>query len=352
MDCTENKIEFLGFDNITVNEDFLKKVKYGTPAILALGLCLNSGCLFDCIYCYAKNSANVINKKMNLDLYKKVLLEAQNNGCKTVIITGVSSPSEPLQSPLLIEIVKLAYSLQMRTVIYTNAYVLGNDTLCQKIHNIRSIDFAKFLFNSDVSLMISCDSIFEEDYNKIVRFNAFSTYIKAEKILLDVGYKGNKVSDCIKTRIAISTVISKINYKYLQKMQEYFHQKNWQFICKFPSLMGNAVKNENLFFNSDEVRKLRSTTSEKYSDKQETLAVTDKDNNKYCLINQFGLAIDGEGKMLSCLSGIPILNDKSVYDYPISELIIEKRKLYPIKAGVCPKKLKYYSFKENENENL
>lgn len=352
MNYNENTIKFIGFDNLSVTNEFVEKVKIGEPLILALGLCLNSECLFDCIYCYAKNSMNKINKKMDLDLYKKVIIDAKKNGCETVILTGVSSPSEPLQSPFLIEIVKLIFSLKMKTVIYSNAYVLGNDTLCRKIHSISSKELAVFLFENDVSLMISCDSIFEEDYNKIVQFDAFSSYMNAEKNLCDVGFIGRKFDDHVETRIAISAVISKINYKYLKEMRDYFHQKNWQFICKFPSLMGNALQYDDLFFKSDEVLKLKSITSEIYSDKKETLVVSDENNKKYCLINQLGLAIDGEGKILSCLSGSPILNGKNVFEYPITELLIEKRNMYPIKSGACPKKLKYYSFMENENENL
>ncbi|MBQ3024534.1 MAG: radical SAM protein [Spirochaetaceae bacterium] len=347
------KIKFIGFDDLLVSDEYINDIKNNAPYIMSIGLCLNSSCIYNCIYCYARNSKSMIQNKLNFATYKKIILEAKNLDCKTVIITGVSSPSEPLESEYLIDIIKLISKVGMKTVIYSNAYILGNDILCKRIHKISSIELARFLFKHYVSLMVSCDSIYEDDYNKIVQNNAFSSFKIAERNLCEVGFLGKKNNDGIETRIAISTVISKININYLGEMQNYFHNKNWQFICKFPSLMGNTLLYKNLFFSSQEVIELKEKTSNKFTDKTETLAISSNiHGEKYCLINQLGIAIDGEGHVLSCLSGNRILRGKNIHNTSLKNLIIEKRKSYKIKVGVCPKKLKYYKVEEEKHEDL
>lgn len=341
---SENII-FQGIDNLKVTDD--KVIDTNNSGIYCLGICLNSGCNYNCIYCYAKENAPYNEEEqLKFEEYKKIINSAAKMGCKTVIITGVASPSEPLLSKMLMKIINIINSYKMYAVIYTNAYILGDTELCQNIHGCTSNELIKFFHDNKVSLMISCDSLNENDYNNIVQCNdAFKVFKKAMKNLINGGFYGeeSKIENIIISRVAISCVINKKNIHYLEKMRDYVHSNNWQFICKFPSLVGNAVKYKDYFFSPEEVKKLRPLSSDKYTDKKETLVIESVDKNKFCLANQLGIAINGKGQPLTCLSGNIFLDSKvTVRDYKLSELVIKKKNIFGLKPGDCPKKKKYY----------
>lgn len=340
------KIIFQGIDDLEVKDDE-KILDPENPEIYCLGICLNSGCMYDCIYCYAKGNMPYRNEEqLRYEEYKKIIADAAKIGCKTVIITGASSPSEPLLAKKLKDIISIISFYNMYTVIYTNAYVLGKEELCQKIHGCTSMQLVEFFYKNNVSLMISCDSIDEKDYNDIVQCeNAFEIFKQAISNLIKGGFYGQKSGDdeYIVTRVAISSVINKKNINYLDKMKNFVYSNNWQFICKFPSLTGNAVKYRDYFFTPDEVKKLRFSTSDKYTDKKETLVIESLRGYKFCLANQLGIAINGKGQPLTCLSGSIFLEqDITTRNYDLAELVIKKKKAFGLKPGDCPKKKKYY----------
>lgn len=336
----ENKRKYIfrGIDDLII-----KKNDVGEK-IFMIGLCLNSPCMYNCVYCYAKDK--IINnecKMMKLTDYIKLIEEAKDLGCRSVIITGVSSPSEPLLSPILKEVVNSININGMIPIIYTNANILGNDSICEKIHNMNCIEFSKFLFNNNVSLMISCDSINNKYYNLIVCKDDQYTFFKnAMKNILAVGYKGKETNGFFYTRIAITTVISKYNIDELKDICGFSHQNNWQYICKFPSITGNAVKNSFLFFSSDEVKLIREKIYE-IPDKYETSTIKDADGNEYCLSNQLGIAVNCNGQPLSCLSGSVFLEDNiTIMNTPLSSILNQKKSIFKFNTGRCPHKKKYY----------
>lgn len=337
---------FDGIDNIKI-VDPTKILCEDAPNILCMGICLNSKCMYDCIYCYAKNgkSNSDTNEFLKMDEYNTLIAEAHKNGCQTVIITGVSSPSEPLLSEKVIPVVEKIASYNMKTVIYTNLYVLGNEELCKKVHGISCSDMCTFLYEKNVSMMVSCDSNIEGVYNKIVQSNSFSTFMRAINNICDAGFfQSEKIEkDVIYSRVAVSCVISKINVDNLKELRDFVHGFNWQFICKYPSLTGNALKYAEMFFLPSEANNIRKKTSQLYTDKRETLVISSDEGKKYCLVNQLGIAISGTGHVLSCLSGDEIFSKEiSVKNTELSKLVIMKKKMFGIKSGECPKKTKMY----------
>ena len=235
------------------------------------------------MYCYAGD----IEKKKTVDMmtindYINLFSQAYNIGCKSVIITGALSRAEPLLSKKLIPILNHLDSIGMISVIFTNLSVLGDENLCQRIHGLSCENMTEYLYTHKVSLMISCDSITETIYNKIVNVNdQFKCFTQAVKNVENAGYLKPyaKYDNELISRVGISTVVSKDNYHELSKMKEYFHSKNWQYICKFPSLMGDALKNKESFFNPSEASNLRHEI-QKHSDKPETLSLI-YNNQKY-----------------------------------------------------------------------
>lgn len=333
-------------DLIIMNEDkFLKVINKNEKDILCVGTGLEDICNYKCIYCYAGDACKVDTRDMMSmsDIYK-LIDEASELGVKSFIITGAGSQSEPLLSSKLVAVIKKLYSLNITPVIFTNISLLGEDKVCLSIHGCNSADMAKFLYQHKVSLMVSCDSLNEKTYDEIVGVKgSFSRFEVAMVNLKKAGFLNyEKIGDEIWTRIAISTVVTKSNIGEIENMKRCFHQNNWQYICKFPSIMGNASKNKDKFFDSAEVVGLKDKIAE-CSDKSQTLSLIFNEN-KYCLMNQLGIAINSSGTPLTCLSGNNAFTDVklNVKNCSLEEIILRKKNKYSLNAGACPKKTKYY----------
>lgn len=315
--------------------------------ILCMGTGFEDVCNYQCIYCYA---GDVEKKKncdmMNFDEYVKIFNEAHECGCNTIILTGALSQAEPLISKKLVPAVKKLKELDILPVVFTNLSVIGDDKLCQKIHGMTGDKLAEILYTCNASLIASIDSIDEEVYNTIVaRKDSFASLKIAEKRLADVGYfKPYKiVGDTVYTRICISTVVMKNNYDSLDEMRAYWHEINCQYVCKFPSIMGNVLKNEEFFYSADEANSLKGKI-EQCRDKSQTLSLV-ADNKKYCLMNQLGIALDSRGIPLTCLSGSTAFNDDLNFNAKttrLKDIILRKKSKYSLEAGACPKKVKFY----------
>lgn len=316
--------------------------------ILCVGTGFEDICNYKCIYCYAGDIPKKDSTRMmKLEHYLSLFQQAHEMGCKTIIITGARSQAEPLLSKKLIPSVKKLKELNIVPVIFTNLSIIGDDELCKKVHGITGVELAETLYDCNVSLILSMDAIDEVIYNKIVdKENAFCSYKRAEERVEQVGFfKPYKIDheNCY-TRVCISAVVMKSNYDNLEKIKEYWHSKNCQFICKFPSIMGNVLTNQEQFFTSQEAEE-RKRKIEELRDKSQTLSV-ESDGNKFCLMNQLGIALDSRGIPLTCLSGsIAFPDDEEItfINKPLKELISMKKHKYSLKAGACPKKVMFYS---------
>lgn len=316
------------------------------PDILCFGTGLEDYCNYRCIYCYAGN----ISKKKKEDIlslkqYFELFQQAIDLGCKSVIITGALSMAEPLMSPKLLPVIDFLYKRKVTTVLFTNASILGDDALCESIHGVNGEKLCEILYNSDVSMIISCDSLENAKYDKIVAINgAHIKFNKAISRINKIGYTTAERMDqsTILSRIAFSTVISKENFDELEVLKEYCHSHNWQYICKFPSLMGNAITNLNKFFSPEEV-KVHKKAINKYSDKPQTLSII-QNEKRYCLMNQLGIAMNNRGDYLTCLSGRVAFekNDSCIKGKTLKDITLLKKARFGCQAGACPKKTKYY----------
>lgn len=316
--------------------------------ILCVGTGFEDICNYKCIYCYAGDIPKKdSNEMMKLEHYLSLFEQAHEMGCKTIILTGARSQAEPLLSKKLIPSIKKLKELNIVPAIFTNLSIIGDDELCKKIHGMTGLELAEILYNCNVSFILSMDAIDEEVYNSIVdKENAFYNYKRAEKLVEQVGFfKPYKVSkDCCYTRVCISAVVMKSNYDNLQKIKEHWHAKNCQFICKFPSIMGNVLNNQNQFFTREEADE-RKSKIEELRDKSQTLSV-ESEGNKFCLMNQLGIALDSRGIPLTCLSGsiaFPDNEDITFINKPLKDLVSMKKHKYSLKAGACPKKVMFYS---------
>lgn len=307
----------------------------GSSEILCLGFGLEEICNFNCIYCYAAKDKNKDKPDiMCQEEYSSLIKAAKSIGVSTVIISGSQGQAEPLLSPKIIPLVTEIANQEMIPLIFTNGAVLGNDILSSTAHNMSSQELCKFLDNKNASLILSCDTLNSDLFDRVVgRPNAYADFSKCLTNLQKVNFVGkNSSENVIHTRVALSTVIMRSNFNELEEIKKYADVNKWQFICKFPSLMGNALKNGEDFFSSEEAASLYKE-AKVLCDKPETLAVK-YHNESYCLINQLGIAFNNKGQALSCLSG-EIIEDPLLM-YPsnsLNDIVIRKKRLSETGVG-------------------
>lgn len=315
--------------------------------ILCMGTGFEDICNYQCIYCYAGDVAKKDRcQLMDFETYDKLFKEANECGCNTIILTGASSQAEPLLSSKVVKAVETLHNYDIVPVIFSNLSVIGDDKLCEKIHGMTGSELAKHLFEYGVSFIASIDSLDEADYEKIVgRKDSFKNLNIALERMQEAGFfePCKVVDDKVYTRVCISAVVMRNNYDSLEEMRDFWHSKNCQFVCKLPSIMGNVLKNEEEFYTPDEAETVRGKVEE-CRDKSQTLSLI-VDGNKYCLMNQLGIAIDSRGVPLTCLSGKYAFEDEPDYNVKnvkLSEIVIRKKNKFSMEAGACPKKVKFY----------
>jgi len=71
--------------------------------------------------------------RLTLEEEKKIIDQAKESGARTVLICG---DGEPLLDPQLAPIVRYVHDKGMRTVIFTNGSILGDDPLSGQIHKM------------------------------------------------------------------------------------------------------------------------------------------------------------------------------------------------------------------------
>lgn len=335
-----------GIDNLIYDyqNNYLHSLDPASPDILAVGIGLENICNYKCTYCYAGRKGFTDKEThegdvMSLNEYEKIVTDAGDLGAKTLVICG---DGEPLLSKKILQIIDYAYQSNMHTVIFTNASILGDEYLCNRIHHIGCHQFLQILSDKHVSLMVKCDTIDKDKYETItggsinVLFNAINNI---KNNLLDF----DNINNLCMTNVGISMVITRDNFKEIIAVSNFANSRGFQYVCKFPSFMGNALDNKSDFFTPEEASELYKKTLE-FVDKRETMLV----DNKYCLINQLGISINKNGIPLLCLSSRAMEHKANfnIRNYSLKNIVLTRKQLSPPVIGDCPKKSQWYIFKK------
>lgn len=336
--------DLLDYTEVGLNEVLSNK----RPAILAVGVGLHENCNYNCVYCYVgTNSGRNASEWLTISEYESVCLQAVKLGCRSMILTGAQGRAEPLMTVGLPHLLKFISSNGVRPIVFTNLSVLGDALLCRHIHKIEPNDLVQLIDETGTSLIVKCDTLDGAHYDQVTTVRGSYIKFRAAVDLLANRRMTQRLSDgTIATRVSISSVISRSNFEELEQLAEYAHERQWLFICKFPSMMGSALKNNGLFFNAQEAAVRRDYTMS-ISDKTESLVVHDSTGD-YCLIHQLGISFNNVGQPLGCLSGS--LADLGPGDWtlrhkPLADIVQRKKDLYSARPGECPKKGRFYTFK-------
>lgn len=358
------KITVRGLDHYSKNEieEFWRKFSLENPQIRAIGLSTPKTCNLKCIYCYAGDTARS-KHELNLHEYKKVVKEASELGAEVALICG---DGEPLMYKNLVPLVKYIHKEGMYPVIVTNGIALGANRLSNRVHGMSSYKLCQTLYDCEVSLMIKMDSITKWVYDKIVGVpDSFERFMNAIHNIERLGFNRTlyEVDNKKVTRLGFSAVIMTLNFNEIQDMRRFARERNAQFICKLPSLVGKALRNSEVFFSPEDYRRIREDFLNNLSDKRETLLA----DGMRCMAWHYGIVIDDTGEVRECYTSPCTLENRvgHVRERTLNELLhIRCQKFDILMNDVCPVKkrinemymkekgLNFYRLKEADVLNL
>lgn len=317
-----------GVDDVTPDqiESFWEERERGVVNLLAIGLTTRDVCNLRCVYCFGPDRrSQETQNTLTLDEYRSIIDEAAALGAQTAIYC---SNGEPLMDPDLPQVVEYACSKGLKNAILTNATIIGNDHISQKVHGMSGTDLGQLLYDNDASLIMSIDSLDRDMYDRIVAVpGAYDWAQTALQRIQDIGFnrvrydaQGRAV-----TRLLLSSVICKLNFHELPALRAYAHSIDAQFVCKLPSLLGRARDNPDLFFeNNSTTRWIRTDYLVRMSDKKETVS---SDTIGRCGVWHYGITVGNDGSIRQCFSigdiGIGNIREKS-----LTELAAERQEKF------------------------
>ncbi|HUX62676.1 radical SAM protein [Sulfuricella sp.] len=331
-----------GLDNFTAEENasFWRRVEAMKQegegvALRNLGLSTTDACNFNCIYCYGTEAANRDSRCGPLRLEEQIGLIDQGIelGIRQVTICG---NGEPTYDRDLLQIVAHAGRKGLYTVILTNGFTLGDDTMARRIYGRSAFDVAQALFDANASLIIKTESINRSLYNEIVAARGiedpFHGFSEAIENVVKIGFtnpaNAAPVSDdTIPTRLCISSVICKRNFFEIPGIREWAHDLGAQFVCKLPTLSGNSKENLAEFFEVNPTTAwLKEHYGYRHSEKPETLST----DEHHCGAFHFGVVIGNTGDIRHCYPMAAHGEEAvgNIRNKPLRELLLERSRKF------------------------
>ncbi|MEW6617797.1 MAG: radical SAM protein [bacterium] len=308
--------------------------KNDKPKILGVGLSCTFRCNLKCVYCYAGDK-EPLPDELTLEEQKSIITQAKKLGAETVIICG---DAEPLMDKNLLGIVEHGYRNEITCVVVSNGISLGDDKLAMNIHGMKSKEVASTLYNLGSSLVIKMESITSELYNQIVGVkDAYRKFMQAVNNIMEVGFgNGIERESDILTRVCFSSVVMVNNIDELPAMKEFANQRNAQYICKLPSLVGRALENLEMMFPVSRYEEIRRHLS-KFTAKRETLMV----DTPRCMAWHYGPVIDIRGEIRECYTSPCNHQNRigNIREKSLEELLKRRNTIYDITINdFCPVK--------------
>lgn len=311
-----------GLDDFTKEEidDFWRDYdsKKDRPKILGVSLSCSDLCNLKCIYCYAGTVKKPSVDELTLEEQISIIKQAKDLGARTVVLCG---DGEPSMDKNLVEMTKFTKANDMIMVVVTNGVIFGDDMACKRIHNLTGEELLKTLYDNDASLVIKLESLIEDKYEHIVGVKgSYNKYRVSINRMVSVGF-GNCIeqdSNSHITKFAFSSVIMKNNIEELHSLKEFADNLNAQFICKLPTLVGNALDNIENMFEVSHYEDIRKKLFD-YTAKRETLMV----DTPRCMAWHYGPCIGINGEIRECYTSPYIKNKRigNIREASLEELI-------------------------------
>ncbi len=272
------------------------------------------GCQLNCLKCYRQK--NIRPDTLSSRIRKKTISEAKELGARVFVLPGEGEPL--LYWNKTKYLVKHADSLGLITILYTNGICLTEAV-------------AQFLFDHNVSLVISCDAFNAAKYRKLTGGGNIKVVKKNFKMAARIYQKGvTFVDDVMQTRLALISIASKDNVDEIPSLKKWVDNSRAYFICNFPVKIGAAEENWEILV-GDQEQHLREI-AQKYSDTHFG-GLTSPTRDGRCAALYHGITIDANGLILPCPASVDLAVGR-LGENSLAEL--HKKALNYAKANNCP----------------
>ncbi len=280
--------------------------------LLAIRIETNKSCNLRCRYCYAQSGEDQV-KIADLNLLKRIILEAKELGIRSVVVIG---GGEPTLYPNFRELITYIDSLGIIPMLFSNTILITEE-------------LAEFLYEHNASIMGKLDSLKPEVQDYLAgRKGAFKDIKKGLDNLIKAGF--SKPEEPGKLRLGISFVSNKMN---LEEIEEIWH------FCRQNSIFPNMEILTPTGRANDELEDQLLTASEI---KEYKLRLLEIDRRYYgydwlpytpitasgCLQHLYSLYISIEGNVRPCaptkLDEHPALRIDGEYPYNVNRMNLQK----------------------------
>jgi MoaA/NifB/PqqE/SkfB family radical SAM enzyme len=309
----------------------VKNIKLGSSDIDFLLLNVPPICNYRCKKCFTRAGFRKIKNPLSLDEWFSVINEGKKLGAKNVSILG---EGEPLIYKDIKEILSYINKQGMIPMIATNAFAMDSK-------------MANFLFENNVTVGFSLDTLDEKEYNEFCGGMAdFSKFMKnveyarklfAKSIVTENGYKIY--------RLVLHMTVTPKNYHRLNQLRDFCGEDIF-FDCQPLANVGIAEDNRNFFGEEMNYEEFRRYAHKIYAPMVFSQTECNRD---ICCLFYYGLAVNYSGDVMFDTHAIqPQKYIGNIRDFPTKELLIRVKKLRKYfldnyKSGYCPIRDKTYN---------
>ncbi|MFH1452216.1 MAG: radical SAM protein [archaeon] len=199
-------------------------------------------CPLNCGYCFTdKLECNLSKEEI-----KDIILQLKSLGTKTISFVG---EGEPTIDPNFMEIMSFCYENNIKAVVFSEG-----------TSKLKNLDFVKKLKKYNVTIVLKCDSLYNEEYqNKVVNSK---NYFKNRNELLSILIKEkfNRSNEAGTTNIGLNMIVTQFNKTDVLKTVK-FGRENNIFVMVVEFLMTGRAGKENfdksMVLPREEIKKLR-----------------------------------------------------------------------------------------------
>ena len=255
----------------------------GEDGLVYVVMNLPFGCNYSCSKCYRDNDKSF--DSIDLDTRLAVISQAKDLGARVLCIPG---EGEPLTNrDLTMRLINHANAIGLISVLYTNSSFLNQDTIDE-------------LFNKEVILITSLDSLNPETYLKLTGFKGFDRVMRNLENVRETYKAGNRTREngLIETRWGVITIINQHNKGEIPAINE-FCKDDAFFICNYPINKGGARSVWNSYVGTSEDLKELVKTANLYTDTL-VAGLSAPTRSGQCIMLNNGITIDTNGNSHAC----------------------------------------------------
>ncbi|KWX80171.1 hypothetical protein AMQ84_04645 [Paenibacillus riograndensis] len=246
---------------------------------------LTHKCQIKCVYCSKYFDMQAVEEGkvevLSRDEIFKFIRDAKRIGLRTLIFQGMAEPTE---DPHFKDYISYATEMGINSIVFSNILNLDDD-------------LAEFLFNHDVSLAPSVDTLNEEAYSFITMSNEYKRFMRSIETLKRFYGGKEKWSDGKRARVLLSMVLTSYNITDLEPIRNLCNEQGWLLCSKAFGVKGSAKDNfPKLAYNKDYYTILQRLAMA-YADK---VMITQTSEGKCACGGTGGILVDIDGTVGAC----------------------------------------------------